>query len=105
MSGRNSRNEPGQPWKKTIGMADGFSEKSAVKWMSKVSRESSVMLVLKPGNEFMCDSSLRLRRRLLVRPESNHEVMRRDANTHQSNSSSQYFFASRTHFRLTPSFP
>jgi hypothetical protein len=31
MSGMNSRNDPGQPWKKAIGMADGFFEKSAVK--------------------------------------------------------------------------
>jgi hypothetical protein len=31
--GRNSRKEPGQPWKKTIGRAEGRVEKRAVKWM------------------------------------------------------------------------
>jgi hypothetical protein len=31
MSGINSRKEPGQPWNKARGIADGFFEKSAVK--------------------------------------------------------------------------
>jgi hypothetical protein len=105
ISGRNSRNEPGQPWKKARGMADGFSEKRAVKWMSKVSPESSVMLVLKAGNELMLDSSLRLKYQLLITVWINDEVLSTVDDTYQSKSSSQYFFASTTHFRLTPSFP
>jgi hypothetical protein len=59
--GRNSRNEPGQPWKKAIGMAEGFVEKSAVKWMVKgVLVLGSEMVEVKAGKEFMWDSSLRL---------------------------------------------
>jgi len=60
MSGRNSRKEPGQPWKKAIGMADGLREKSAVKCMSNSLPSSSVILDLKAGKELMCSSSLRL---------------------------------------------
>jgi|TARA_R110002003_G_scaffold107_7_gene9009 hypothetical protein len=33
MSGRNSRKEPGQPWKKAMGIALGLVEKRAVKWI------------------------------------------------------------------------
>jgi hypothetical protein len=33
MIGRNSRKEPGQPWKKATGMAEGLVEKRAVKWI------------------------------------------------------------------------
>jgi hypothetical protein len=41
-------------------MADAFWEKSAVKWMLKVSPESSFMVVVKAGKELIVDSSLRL---------------------------------------------
>jgi hypothetical protein len=60
MSGRNSRNEPGQPWKKAMGIASGFDENRAVKWTLNTVPSSSLMSSLKLGNELMWSSSLRL---------------------------------------------
>ena len=34
--GKNSRKEPGQPWKKANGIASSFPENRAAKWMVKV---------------------------------------------------------------------
>jgi len=60
MRGRNSRKEPGQPWKNAMGIAEGLSEKSAVKCTSYSLPSSSVILEMNAGNELMRSSSLRL---------------------------------------------
>jgi hypothetical protein len=64
--GRNSKKEPGQPWKKTMGTASGLLEKRAVKWMLMVvvvvgeSLTGTGMAVLKLGKELTRSSLLRL---------------------------------------------
>lgn len=58
--GRNSRNEPGQPWKKATGAADGFVEKSATKWTECLRPSSSVTGRVKCGKELMWASWERL---------------------------------------------
>jgi hypothetical protein len=57
---RNSRILPGQPWKKTRGIAEGEVEKRARKWMLNSEPEGSVMGIVKFGNEFMWFSHLLL---------------------------------------------
>jgi hypothetical protein len=47
---------PGQPWKKTRGIAEGEVEKRARKWMLNSEPEGSVMGIVKFGNELIFSS-------------------------------------------------
>ena len=59
--GRNSRKEPGQPWKRARGVALGRVERRAVKWIVKVWEVcGSVIVVWKLGKVFTWDSVARL---------------------------------------------
>ncbi len=60
--GRNSRKEPGQPWRRRRGLAVGLEEKRAVKWMVRLSvgvvsgEGERGMVALKCGKVLRCSS-------------------------------------------------
>lgn len=60
---------PGQPWNRANGTASRFSEKSAMKWTLNSSPSSSLIGIVKLGNELMCFSQRLLfgRRQRLLR--------------------------------------
>jgi len=59
MIGWNSRKEPGQPWRRRMGMASLRKEKRPVKWIDRVSA-AEVSGILKLGKAFIVASVSRL---------------------------------------------